>query len=124
MGILASAAVTLLASSVSLTQDTLVVVADNAPVWGSSPQLIEEVRIGMVGGDDRYTFGLVAGVSATPQGEIWVSDRILGSVRRYSSDGLHLGDVGRKGEGLMYPVSASASSTVTDQESARSATVP
>jgi len=96
---LAAFALTLLGADLLGAQDTLVVRADNAPAWGESPQLVEEVRIGAIEGDDRYTFGFVAGVATALDGSIWVSDRMLGTLRRYSPAGLHLGDVGRKGQG-------------------------
>lgn len=92
--------VALLVSASGLAaQDTLLVMADNRPVWGSDPELVEELRIGSIAGDERFTFGLVAGVAVTRDGSIWVSDRMLGTIRRYSEEGIHLGDTGRRGEG-------------------------
>ncbi|GMV08264.1 MAG: hypothetical protein AMXMBFR53_45390 [Gemmatimonadota bacterium] len=79
--------------------DTLRVRVSERPVWGLDPTLVEEIRIGALEGDERYTFGLVAGVAVSPDGTIWVSDRVLGTLRRYSPEGVHLGAVGRKGKG-------------------------
>src|SRR5687767_4290998 len=80
-------------------QDTLVVRADNPPVWGASPRLVEELRIGKADGDARYVFGYVSTVLEAPDGTIWVADRQRAAVRRYSATGEHLGDVGRRGQG-------------------------
>lgn len=89
----------LLFSASGVIQDTLVVQADGPPEWGDEPRLVEELRIGSLSGDERYTFGLIAGVAVARDGSIWVSDRTLGTIRRYSPGGSHLGDVGRRGEG-------------------------
>jgi hypothetical protein len=80
-------------------QDTLIVVADNPPVWGAAPQLVEELRIGVLDGDARYQFGSVENVVEVSDAEVWVADETLGVIRRYSLTGVHLGDVGRKGQG-------------------------
>lgn len=79
--------------------DTLVIRARNAPIWGARPQLVEELRIGALEGSEQYTFGSVSGVAVTATEQVWVADEMLGTIRRYSADGVHLGDVGRKGEG-------------------------
>jgi hypothetical protein len=73
--------------------------ASNAPSWGNSPRVIEEMRIGVLDGDDRYTFGSIVGVTVTPDGTLWVADAMLYKLRRYSASGVYLGDIGRRGEG-------------------------
>jgi hypothetical protein len=80
-------------------QDTLVVRADNPPVWGASPRLVEELRIGVIDGDPRYTLGRVGDVVEASDGTIWIADDQLLAIRRYSPRGEHLGDVGRRGDG-------------------------
>jgi hypothetical protein len=80
-------------------QPTTVVRADNAPLWGNSPRVVEEVRIGVLDGDERYTFGSVIAVAVTTDGTMWVADRMLYKIRRYDANGVHVGDVGRRGEG-------------------------
>ena len=87
------------AFAVPQSPDTLVVSANHPPVWGSQPKLVEEVRIGLIDGDPAYTFGRVSGVAAGLDGTIWVADALAATIRRFTADGTHLGDVGRKGEG-------------------------
>jgi hypothetical protein len=55
-----------------------VIDADNPPIWGDSPTLVEEVRIGGIDGPVEYVFGEVDGVLATPAGEIWVERYVEG----------------------------------------------
>jgi hypothetical protein len=73
--------------------------ADNLPIWGSSPSLVEEVRIGTLDGDIDYSLGRVGGVVGLADGSIWISDQQLAAIRRYSSEGVFLGQIGREGEG-------------------------
>lgn len=80
-------------------QDTLVVVADNPPVWGDAPQLIEELRIGSLEGDERYALGRVEGLVVDADGVIWVADDAVPAIRRFRPDGRFLDFVGRAGEG-------------------------
>jgi len=79
-------------------QDTITVQADNPPVWGDAT-LVEELRVGTLAGDERYTFGLVVGVAEAPDGTIWVADRMAAGLRRYSADGTYLNQVGQRGDG-------------------------
>jgi hypothetical protein len=81
------------------TQDTVVVSADNPPVWGAAPRLIEEVRIGALDGDEVYTLGDVSDVAVSPDGTIWAADRQARAIRRYDRDGRSIGSTGRSGEG-------------------------
>ena len=80
-------------------QDTLVVEADNPPVWGDAPTLVEELRIGTVEGDPDTSFGLIAGIEVDSAGVIWVADTQGPALRRFSPEGSFLGYVGRAGEG-------------------------
>jgi hypothetical protein len=89
----------LLHTSRVAAQDTLIVRADNPPVWGAAPELVEELRIGVLEGNPAYTFGRITGVIAHESGEIWVADSGAHLIRRFSPDGRHLGDVGREGQG-------------------------
>ena len=79
-------------------QDTVVVRADNPPVWGPSPRLVEEFRIGGVD-DEVASFGHVVGVAVDGGGVIWVADGRAAEVRRFGPDGRFLGIVGGKGDG-------------------------
>ncbi|MCJ7627150.1 MAG: hypothetical protein MUO50_02065 [Longimicrobiales bacterium] len=87
-------------------QETQVVHADDAPVWGAAPRLVEEVRIGSLDGAEEYTFGMIGGVAVMEDGTIWVGDRHLSAIRKYGPDGAYTGQIGRKGEGpgeFSYP---------------------
>lgn len=80
-------------------QDTVVVRADNPPEWGEAPRLIEELRIGTLDGDEAYTFGELSDVAVSPDGTIWVADKLAQAIRRYDQAGKHIGSIGRGGEG-------------------------
>lgn len=82
-----------------VAQDTLVVRADGPAFWGENLRLVEEVRIGALEGDPRYTFGRVSGVAPLSDGSVWVADGQAQVVRRYDTGGRHLLEVGGPGEG-------------------------
>lgn len=84
---------------VASAQDTVVVRADNAPVWGTRPRLVEEVRIGLLEGDERYTFGLLGDLAVGDDGVVWVADPQAKTLRRFGPAGDALDPVGREGEG-------------------------
>ncbi|HSR41343.1 MAG TPA: 6-bladed beta-propeller, partial [Longimicrobiales bacterium] len=72
--------------------------ADDPPVW-ARVDLVEEVRIGLLQGDDRYLFGEVRNVVSTPDGSTWVVDAQGPRVRIYDPAGRYVRDVSRPGEG-------------------------
>lgn len=80
-------------------QDTVVVRADNSPVWGHAPRLIEEIRIGAIDGAEESASGRVVGVVVLGDGEIWVADRTANTIRRFDSLGHSIGRVGGPGAG-------------------------
>lgn len=80
-------------------QDVVVRMANGTPVWGDAPTIVEELRIGSLLGAEEYSFGSIGDVLAHPDGTIWVGDSQLHAIRRYSSGGDYLGQVGREGEG-------------------------
>lgn len=82
-----------------MVQDTLMVQANNPPVWGESPRLVEEMRVGTAAGEEAYSLGYVVGVVPTGDGGVWVLDGMNHVLRRYDSNGVHLTSVGRKGHG-------------------------
>lgn len=59
----------------------------------------EELRIGGIDGALEYTFGSVSAVAPAPDGSLYVADRQGPVVRKYDSEGTHLLDVGRAGQG-------------------------
>jgi hypothetical protein len=61
--------------------------------------LVEELRIGVLEGPEEYVFGRVQGLAVDPSGAIWVADGLLNAIRRYETDGTHLGDLGGEGDG-------------------------
>lgn len=80
-------------------QDTLVVRADNPPVWGGAPAVVEEIRIGGAEAEEAYNFGRILGVVVQDDGVIWAADGIAMKIRRFTAEGVPVGDVGRRGEG-------------------------
>ena len=62
-------------------------------------EVVEEMRIGSLDGDEAYTFGYVADVEPAPDGGVYVADSQGPSLRRYDADGVHVADIGRPGEG-------------------------
>lgn len=79
--------------------DTLVVRADNPPVWGERVELVEELRIGTLEGPEVYTFGSIAGVAIGPNQSVYIGDEQVPAIRQYAEDGTWIADIGRKGEG-------------------------
>jgi len=70
-----------------------------AGLWGPDLQLVEEMRIGGLTGEESVTFGNVSTLAPAPDGTLYVGDRQVPVIRRYDSDGTYLGDVGGAGEG-------------------------
>ncbi len=86
-------------ATAAVAQDTLVVRADNSPLWGQEVQLSEEIRIGMLDGPDEYLFGRIGSVAVGLDGMIFVYDGHVPVIRQYDSTGMYLKDVGREGAG-------------------------
>lgn len=80
-------------------QDTLVVFADNPPLWGPNPVLVEELRIGSLDGPVEESFGSVVAVAPGPDGSTLIADGLAPGVFRFSNNGAFLGQIGRSGEG-------------------------
>ncbi len=86
-------------SSIAYCQDTVVVRAVNEPLWGGKVDLVEELRIGKIDGPDEYVLAQPQVVTADGHGDIFVFDRSEPVIRHYDSDGQHIRDIGRGGEG-------------------------
>lgn len=86
-------------SRASAGQDTLTVVADNPPVWGSDLRLEERVRVGALEGEGFEVFGDVEGVVADSRGTMYVGDDQALAVRMFDADGSYRGTLGREGDG-------------------------
>lgn len=62
-------------------------------------ELIEEVRIGSLGGTAEYSFSDINSIAAAPSGAIYVDDAHPPSIRRFGLDGRFVRWIGREGEG-------------------------
>ncbi len=82
-----------------LAQDTVVVRADNVPLWGEGARLTEDLRIGMLDGPDEYIFGRVGALAVRDDGSIYVFDYQVPVIRQYNAAGNYVRDVGREGSG-------------------------
>jgi hypothetical protein len=80
-------------------QDTLVVRIEDRPEWGDNPRVVEWMRIGVLEGDEAYTFGSVSDVALGESNEVWVADSQSRSIRRFDEHGHAMDAVGREGEG-------------------------
>lgn len=79
--------------------DTIIARAQQAPAWGDSARLVEEVRIGELEGEDEYTFGRVVSMAVDSAGAMYVLDQQALTVRVYDATGRHVRDIGRSGSG-------------------------
>ena len=71
--------------------------ADGLQVCG--PELIEEMRIGALGGRDEYAFSDINSIAVSRSGEIHVDDSHPPSLRKFGPDGRFVRWIGREGEG-------------------------
>lgn len=79
--------------------DTLVVRTVSGQVWESDRELISEVSIGVLEGEDQYQFGRVRAFDVDDAGRMFVYDSHVPVIRVYGPDGTWLRDIGREGEG-------------------------
>ena len=79
--------------------DTVVVRTLAGSVWGDSVQLVEELRIGQLDGDDAYTFGQVREMAVSSDGTIYVYDAAVRALRAYDASGRYLRNIGAQGAG-------------------------
>lgn len=81
------------------TGDTLIVRTVRGSVWGAPARLAEEVRIGVLEGDEHFMFGSITGLAAGEDGTIYVYDGQAPVLRSYAPDGSYLMTLGREGGG-------------------------
>ena len=74
------------------------VVNESGSVWGGTARLVEEASIGVEAGAEEYMLGAVGGVFVT-DGHVYVLDSQVPIVRSYDLDGLHVGNIGERGQG-------------------------
>jgi hypothetical protein len=79
--------------------DTITVRTVAGSVWPEPYHLEEEVRIGVIDGDDAYMLGSIRGMAVSPSGDIYVIDTQVPALRRYGPDGRHISTFGREGGG-------------------------
>jgi len=79
--------------------DTSVIRTVAGSVWGAEAELVPEVEIGVLDGDERFMFGSIRSIAVTDAGRIYVMDSQIPSLRVYNPDGSHVGDWGRDGNG-------------------------
>jgi hypothetical protein len=84
---------------VDTVADTITVRTLSGSVWGDTVTLTPEVSIGVLDGADEYIIGEPRALTVAPDGTILLLDSQLPVLRMYSSDGTHLRDVGRAGNG-------------------------
>jgi len=84
---------------IDTTGDTVTVRTVAGRVWGDTVDLVAEVRIGTMEGDDEYILGNPTQLAIAPDGTIYVLDRQVPVVRAYGPDGTFLRNLGRDGGG-------------------------
>lgn len=85
--------------ALALAQDTVLMRAMNAPVWGNAPILVEELRIGALDGSEEYSFGRISAVAVAKDGTMYVGDAHSHDIRVFDAEGVLLRRVGGSGEG-------------------------
>lgn len=80
-------------------RDTVVIQSALEPIWGHEPQLVEDLRIGMLEGTDEYVFGFITALAVGLDGSIFVYDAQVPVIRQYDPTGRYVRDVGREGQG-------------------------
>lgn len=79
--------------------DTVVVRTLAGSAWRTDARLEPELRIGAFEGEDVYMLGDVTGLAVAPDGAIYVYDRQIPALRKYSPDGEFIATFGREGGG-------------------------
>jgi hypothetical protein len=86
-------------ATVDTLGDTIVVRTVAGSVWPDTATLVPELSIGVLEGAEEEMFGEVRAIAVAPDGEIYVLDRHVPTVRRFGPDGAYLGSFGREGAG-------------------------
>jgi sugar lactone lactonase YvrE len=79
--------------------DTIVVHTLAGAVWPDTATLVPELSIGVLEGAEEEMFGQIRAIAVAPDGELFVLDSHVPTVRRFGSDGTYLGSFGREGGG-------------------------
>jgi hypothetical protein len=62
-------------------------------------EFVPEITIGSEEDDEHYLFGRILDIAVDSDDDVYVLDNGFGRVRKYSSDGIYLQNIGREGEG-------------------------
>lgn len=79
--------------------DTSVVRTIRGSVWRDTMELVPEVRIGVLDGEEEYLFGSIRGLDVDRNGRIIVIDGLAADIRIFSGEGDHVRTIGRQGDG-------------------------
>jgi hypothetical protein len=79
--------------------DAQTVRADNPPVWGTSVEVVEELRIGRLDGPPEYAFSVVGDLALDAHGGVYVYDQLDTAIRQFDTRGRFVRQVGRGGSG-------------------------
>lgn len=79
--------------------DTVVVRVASGSLWERPLRLREDLRIGSLYEEGPQSFGSIVDVAVGSDGELLVFDRQVPALRRFSSSGEFLGNIGRDGQG-------------------------
>lgn len=85
--------------SAAHAQAPVVVKSIEAPSWGSAVHLVEEVRIGVLDGDENYMLGNVSSVAVGEKGITIIADGQGPVIRVFDAAGKFVRKIGRNGEG-------------------------
>ncbi|MCL7958916.1 MAG: 6-bladed beta-propeller [marine benthic group bacterium] len=86
-------------AAIDTIADTVVVRTVAGQMWESDRQLVSEVSIGVLEGDEKYQFGRLRAIAVDLNGNMYAFDSHVPVLRVYGPDGAWLRDIGREGEG-------------------------
>ncbi len=67
--------------------------------WGEAAELVEEIRIGVLDGQEEYMFGRIQEVAPDGEGGVYVFDGQVPALRHYDAEGRYLRTLGGEGAG-------------------------
>ena len=79
--------------------DTTIVRTVEGSVWGPDVRLVEELRVGVLDGDENYIFGRILNVTPDRSGNVYVLERSPALLRMYDAQGRFVRTIAREGQG-------------------------
>jgi hypothetical protein len=79
-------------------RDTIII-NSGAPRNRGVGTLVEEVRVGQLDGPEEYLLGSVGAIAIGREGQMYVYDRSVPTIRQYSAQGTYIRSIGRRGRG-------------------------